>query len=355
MALTFVSCRDTRVSDLSPLTGMPVTELYCENTSVTDLSPLKGMPLKVLRCDFKPERDAEILRSLKTLETINEKPAKEFWKDIDGGAGPPLDDAWVKRVAALPAEKQAAVVVAELKVRNPDFDGRATPTVENGVVTGLDFLTDDVRDVAPVRALAGLKSLRCCGSQPGKGRLWNLAPLKGMRLTTLSCYNNTLVDDLSPLQGMPLQELWCGYTGVTDLSPLKGTPLAVLWFQCTTVSDISPVKGMPLTVLCCGGTQVSDLSPLRGAALTKLYCDNSLVSDLSPLKGMPLTALWCFNWHLNAQASDLSPLKGMPLKELRCDFKPERDAEILRSITTLETINEKPAKEFWKEVDEKKP
>ena len=45
----------------------------------------------------------------------------------------------------------------------------------------------------------------------------------------------------------------------------------------------------------------------------------------------------------------------MPLKDLRCDFKPERDAEILRSIKTLETINDKPAEEFWKEVDAKKP
>jgi len=40
----------------------------------------------------------------------------------------------------------------------------------------------------------------------------------------------------------------------------------------------------------------------------------------------------------------------MPLKELICDFMPERDAKILRSITTLETINGKPAAEFWKEV-----
>jgi hypothetical protein len=41
----------------------------------------------------------------------------------------------------------------------------------------------------------------------------------------------------------------------------------------------------------------------------------------------------------------------MPLKELRCDFKPERDADILRSIKTLEKINDKPAAEFWKAVD----
>ena len=41
------------------------------------------MPLKVLECDFKPERDGDILRSLTTLETINGKPARDFWKDVD--------------------------------------------------------------------------------------------------------------------------------------------------------------------------------------------------------------------------------------------------------------------------------
>ena len=38
------------------------------------------MPLKNLWCDFKPERDAAILRSIKTLEKINDKPAAEVLK-----------------------------------------------------------------------------------------------------------------------------------------------------------------------------------------------------------------------------------------------------------------------------------
>ena len=45
----------------------------------------------------------------------------------------------------------------------------------------------------------------------------------------------------------------------------------------------------------------------------------------------------------------------MPLKSLSCDFKPERDAEILRSVKSLESINGKPAADFWKAVDAKKP
>jgi len=47
---------------------------------VTDLSPLEGLPLKEITCDFQPERDAAILRSIKTLEKINGKPAAEFLK-----------------------------------------------------------------------------------------------------------------------------------------------------------------------------------------------------------------------------------------------------------------------------------
>jgi serine/threonine protein kinase/formylglycine-generating enzyme required for sulfatase activity/uncharacterized membrane protein len=59
-----------------------LTFLNIQKTKVTDLSLLKGMPLKELDCDFRPGRDTAILRSIKTLEKINGKPAAEFWKDV---------------------------------------------------------------------------------------------------------------------------------------------------------------------------------------------------------------------------------------------------------------------------------
>jgi hypothetical protein len=62
---------------------MKLMHLGCDGTKVTDLSPLRGMPLIELRCDLKPERDAEILHSLKSLETINGKSVKEFWKALE--------------------------------------------------------------------------------------------------------------------------------------------------------------------------------------------------------------------------------------------------------------------------------
>jgi len=160
-----------------------------------------------------------------------------------------------------------------------------TPAVENGVVTLIGFLTDNVTDISPVRALVGLKTLLCGGSDLGRGKLADLSPLKGMALTKLACYE----------------------------------------------------------------TLVSDLSPLKNMRLTDLTCFNSRVTDLSPLKAMPLTILRCYD----TKVSDLSLLTDMPLVELRCDFKPERDSEILRSIKTLETINGKPAADFWTEVEAK--
>ena len=111
---------------------------------MTDLSPLKRCPSRI-SCDFKPERDTELLRSIKTLETINGKPAAEFWKEVEEKqqAKKPLAfktpgfDQWMKEVAALPAEKQVEAVAKKLQELNPGFDGKVTPKIENGVVTKL--------------------------------------------------------------------------------------------------------------------------------------------------------------------------------------------------------------------------
>jgi hypothetical protein len=259
------------------------------------------MPLKTLYCDFKRESDAEILRSIKTLETINKKPAAAFWQEVD--AQQAAFDAWVKQVATLPADKQVQSVADKLQERNPEFDGKVRHKIEGGVVTELAFDSAHVADITPLRALPGLTALRCGGNHVGREYL------------------------------------------LADLSPLKDMKLTSLAIHFTHVSDLSPLKNVKLTVLDCSYTQVADLSPLQGMQLTTLSCNGTKVSDLSPLKDMKLTDLDCSN----TKVADLSPLRGLPLKHLYCDFKAERDAEILRSIKTLEKINGKPLAEFWKD------
>ena len=73
----------SKVRDLSPLKGMPVTVLDIYRCPVEDFSQLKDLPiLEDIRCDFLPE-SAEILRSMKSLKQINYKKADEFWKAVE--------------------------------------------------------------------------------------------------------------------------------------------------------------------------------------------------------------------------------------------------------------------------------
>jgi hypothetical protein len=47
---------------------------------------LRGLPLTALQCDLLGEGDVEVVRSIKTLETIDETPAAEFWARHDAFA-----------------------------------------------------------------------------------------------------------------------------------------------------------------------------------------------------------------------------------------------------------------------------
>jgi eukaryotic-like serine/threonine-protein kinase len=259
-------------------------------------------------------------------------------------------DPWAKSVAALPTEQQVEAVARRLKERNPRFDGSVEPTIRDGVVIGLVFNTNNVSDLSPVRALTRLESLFCGGTAPSLGMVTDLSPLRGLPLKRLFFLDNH-VSDLSPLRGMPLKTLdFQRNVAIKDLSPLEGMPLEHLECAFTNLADLSPLKGMKLKHLSCDQTLVSDLSPLRGMALEELSVAScGRVTDLAPLRGMPLHLLWWFG----TAVTDLSPLKGMPLKEIYCAFQRERDAELLRSFKTLETINGKSAAEFWKEVDSK--
>jgi serine/threonine protein kinase/Leucine-rich repeat (LRR) protein len=256
-------------------------------------------------------------------------------------------DQWARGVAALPATNQLEAVLTRLRQRNPGFSGLVSPTIEDGVVTGLDFVSTGVKDFTPLRALKGLKRLSVAGSG-AKGELSDLTPFKGMPLTYLNC-NSTQVGDRAPLEGMPLTVLLCAGTPVADLSPLRRMNLTTLDCSSTRVSDLSPVKGMPLTSLSCSSTTVADLTPLAGMkSLQSLLCVSTQVADLSPVASLPLSTLDCHG----SPVADLSPLQGMPLQNLVCDCNPWRgDAEPLRGIRTLSAINGRPVAAFWEDVD----
>ncbi len=294
--------------------------------------------LAVVAASFKKKEE---------MPVVAPKLAKSEGKSVKSSGNPtsekwntPAFQQWMKEVERMPADEQLQAVSKKLRELNPGFDGKfrsmygESALVENGVVREIGFATDHVSDISPVLALRGLRSLGCTGMI--EGNLSDLRPLTGMQLVLLNVQGNK-VEDLAPLTGMRLDTLLL----FGNPWPNYGKP----------IKSLSPLKGMPLTNLNLTSLEDGDLSPLQGMPLVSLNLAGIEIKDISVLKGMPLQQLVISNCQIT-QDSDFSVLKDMPLKDLSIDFKPERDTDVLRSIKTLETINNKPVAEFWKEVEE---
>ena len=224
----------------------------------------------------------------------------------------PPDEKWCRDVFALPVERQPKKVIAKLQELNPNYDGAIRRLRSDyGHVTEFGILTDEVRDIRPLRAFAALRVLECCGSAPGAGHLADLSPIRGMGLTVLSVWQNPALSDLDPLRGMKLTSFQAGNTAVEDLSPLQDMPLTLLGVsKCRRLHDIAIVRTLP--------------------ALRIFRCDGSPIATLEPLAGMPIS-------------------------ELFFDYRRERgDAEVLQQMPELKRINNRSPTAFWDRIRQQK-
>lgn len=266
------------------------------------------------------------------------------------------DEQWLRDVAALPASEQVAAVAEKLKERNAGFNGDLTPKIVNDAVAALRIPTDNIADLSPLRAFAQLSRLDLTPIDVS-ARLVDLSPLEGMPLNQLVLNGCSRVRDLKPLRGMPLTSLNLSHCReVRDLTPLQGMKLTSLVLHaCTGISDLAPLKGMPLVHLNLCDCQVRDLTPLEGMPLTSLVLiNNTSLEDFSPLQSMPLRSLHIYG----VKSQDWTVLKGMPLEELQ--FSPKefhsgmevvRQMERLKKISVYGRSDLMPADEFWKKYD----
>ncbi len=269
------------------------------------------------------------------------------------------------------AEKNVAVsqFIEEMKRLNPGFAGNVQSVIEDDEVMELTFETTSVTDLAPIAKFTKLRKLVACGPYYStiKGQLTDLAPLRGLPLTTLLVDNNYIAD-FEPLRGMPLTSLSAIGCVVTDLSPLSKSPIETLMLWngiCTDLRplagtqikwlnvggsgksiDLAPLKEVPLEFLCVNGTQVSDLRPLRDLPLRELLIERTKVQDLSPVLDCPLKTLR----FQDSLVPDPSVVRNKPLESLSLNYVHDRDYGWLGSMSTLETINETPASDFWQAV-----
>jgi serine/threonine protein kinase len=164
----------------------------------------------------------------------------------------------------------------------------------------------------------------------------DLAPLRGLPLTSLSIVWCTNLTDLAPLQGMSLRQLAVAECPVSDLTPLKGMPLVRLNLNDTRVSDIRALKGMPLEELVLSGTGVSDISPLQHTPLGSLNLWGTHVTDISALEGMVELGWLGLS---GTPVSDLRPLQHSHLGCLTLDHCQNlHDLSPLAECTNLDRL-----------------
>ena len=255
-------------------------------------------------------------------------------------------------------------------------------TTDIGVLKGmpLKFLRFDYCKVSSVLPLEGSSTLETL--RMNQSRVVNLKPLKGITLRVLECSLNKgergeLISDLSPLQGMKLERLYCDKVSATDfnvLKPmpiaelslsdnpqitdytilkdmplkelyvtrnrfdekdgliLKGKPVRILSVYGTPIKDLLFVKDLPIETLNCSVCpQLKDLQGLKGMKIKTLYCSDTPIKDLGPLEGMPLTILHC----QDTNVTSLEPLKGMPLDILFCGWRNRKGASKLADLSPL--------------------
>lgn len=84
MRLQHIAFNQTKIVDLGPLEGMPLLYVSFRGASkVASLVPLKGAPIEFLIGPIKPERDIDVLVSLKKLKEVNSTDIHKYWKQID--------------------------------------------------------------------------------------------------------------------------------------------------------------------------------------------------------------------------------------------------------------------------------
>ncbi len=214
----------------------------------------------------------------------------------------PAFPAWVKQVQAMPADKQGDAVFQKFLEINSGMDPKRRPEreIKDGAVVKWGFSSaHKLVDLSPLRALSKLQSLVLSTTQ----ELEDLSPLEGLPLSSLHLHLNK-VTSLAPLKGLPLTSLVISFTPVEDLSPIAGMRLQKLVLHACRPKDLAVLRGLPVTELHIGALGVRDFSPLQGLPVQKLELSGGFMSDFTLLKDMPLTELRCSAFPV----ADLTPL-----------------------------------------------
>ncbi len=350
------------VTDLNPLRGKQIKTLYLSGTRVSDLSPLTNLPLKELYLDnCEKLTDVASLAEIQTLERVVV----------------PMQVAKIEALRKLPRLQMLAFQHTDQPPYLPDTTAEvfwkrwpslswASALNEAGITYSAGQDSDGTWTVTvgvmEFHDLSVFKRANISYLNLNQTSVTDLAPLADLPLKYLYL-DRTPVSDLTPLGGIPLKMLSLRETQVTDLTALRRAPLCsaleALWLYRTHVVDFSPVAACTkLTVFDATDTRLRDLEPVRGRQLREAYFATTQVRDLSILAGMPLTTVY-FD---NNDVTDVTPLLKCPTLTTIILPRTALYVEALRKLPHLERISytydgnipgpSTTATGFWKEYDQ---
>ncbi len=180
---------ETPLTDLGPLRGKPIVELYLEDTQATDLSALRGMPLEKLYLSRTPARDLSALENAPLVE-LN------------------VVDSNVADISALATCLNLQMLwLTDCPVEN--ISALAKPPL-----ISVTLHRTKVKDLSPLSGTS-LQRLHI-----GETPVTDLTPLKGMPLTRLVFTPANITQGMDVARSLPLREIGTRFDdGLRDLGP----------------------------------------------------------------------------------------------------------------------------------------
>lgn len=367
---------NSKLKDVTALTGAPVSALRIDSTQVKDITPLRGMPLRKLEIGHLDIPDLSPLQGMALQEF---QATDGTFTDLSVLRGMPLKKLFIARSKVTNLEPLRGMPLTFLKVHGCTALTDLSPLLD---CKDLEMLTfpNQIKDITALRVLTRPQRISYTEDvqgEPDKSaqQFWEdfAVPWKAALQDANVGYNAVKLDDgtwnvliypsefsdCSIFKGVnTISRMHLSQCKVRDLSPLRGLPLRYLHVGGNPVTDLSPLHGMPLTDLWLSGSPATDFSPLRGMKLETLTVHGTQFGDLSLLEGMPLKMLAlgkCKN------VTDVAPLLNFPTLEVLSIPRGARNIELLRKLPNLKRLSydagaknfiaDKTVDEFWQEYD----
>ena len=267
------------VTDLTPLAGLPLTELYLQGNPIADYSPireiypnLKGRNFEYI--EFKQPENPDLVITFS--DAVMEKKVRQALNipqgDITAGAAAQVTKLMLSNDWSPQIPKETQIT---------DLSG-----VEHFInLQELGATFNAITDISGLSGLTQLKSISLGGNRVADIKV--LASLN--RLEGLELFGNN-IRDISPLASLTsLRSLHIGNLSVPDIGPLSNlTSKDHLYANNCGIWDISPLSGMVnMHRLDLSNNYITDLSPLAGMTnLIMLRLADNPVQDYTPIQAL---------------------------------------------------------------------